>query len=88
MADPFERYECPVDDCRWTLDVFGMELTGALLPGLTIGEAIASTVHEIGMQRAQLVEGGLREHLESHAAEDYLRTIQRLKWDLEEARHG
>lgn len=81
---------CPVDDCDWTsrprtvdatvtLDLASATRSLPLLPGSLLDEAVRRQL----LREADEVEAELREHLGSHDVVDFLRTIRRLRDDLE-----
>lgn len=74
---------CPLNGCTWRLSMAEVELTTRV----TAWTLDARTMEIIARKQAETTEGILREHAESHDVLDYLRTIQRLKTDLDNAVH-
>lgn len=71
---------CPLDGCHWGHYERKIDMpSGALAEVFGFGVIAASAEH----QHRQRVEDALRQHFDTHKTEDYLRTITRLKRELE-----
>lgn len=86
------RYLCPLE-CGWHHDVPPptvervVELAPAAdLAGLTPGEAINAMATEAYLREAELTETALRGHLATHTTEQFVRTIQTLRAEVERLR--
>lgn len=70
---------CPVDDCGWAhLETMPVVPSGALAQ--VFGPGVVAVVAR--NQFHQRIEDVLSAHFATHQAEDYLRTITRLKGEL------
>jgi hypothetical protein len=79
------RYLCPLE-CGWHHDVPppSAERVVALgstadLAGLPPGEAVSAMATHAYLREAELTETALREHIDTHTAEQFVRTIQGLR---------
>lgn len=81
MSDLIESISCPVDDCDWSTDLtpppqsWNDSFASALRPSLTAVVAQSRYLDEAERQ--------LREHFRVHFEVQYLRTIIRLRGEIE-----
>lgn len=83
------RYLCPLE-CSWHHDVPPPSIdrvaqlgSTADLAGLPPGEAVSAMATQAYLREADLTETALREHLATHTTEQFVRTIQGLRRELD-----
>ena len=86
------RYLCPLE-CGWHHDVPPPSIERTVELGVTadpgardIHEAISSVAHQGALAEAQRTETALREHLDTHTAEQYVRVIHDLRLEVKQLR--
>lgn len=82
------RYLCPLE-CGWHHDVPPPTAERVIELGVTADptardfqEAVSSLAQRAGLREAELRETVLREHLATHATEEFLRTIHDLRAEV------
>jgi hypothetical protein len=88
------RYLCPLE-CGWHHDVPPPTVdrvvrlgSTADLAGLPPGEAVSAMATQAYLAEAELTETALREHLATHTTEQFVRTIQKLRAEVERLRRA
>lgn len=88
------RYLCPLE-CGWHHDVPPSSLDRIAELGVTadraardLSEAIGSVASQALLREAEQTEAALREHLATHTAEQFVRTIQGLRAEVAHLRNA
>jgi hypothetical protein len=86
------RYLCPLE-CGWHHDVppptaeRAVQLAPAVdVAGLSPSEVISAMATGAYLREAELTETALREHLDTHTTEQFVRTIQTLRAEVRQLR--
>jgi hypothetical protein len=86
------RYLCPLE-CGWHHDVppptaeRAVQLSPAVdVAGLSPSEVINAMATGACLREAELTETALREHLDTHTTEQFVRTIQGLRAEIRQLR--
>ena len=88
------RYLCPLE-CGWRHDVPPPSVDRAIEQGAAadpaardLSEAISSLATRTLLREAEQTEQALREHLDTHTTEQFVRTIQSLRAEVAQLRNA